>query len=688
MVLGQSAMSNEQSIDLDDLLGTILRHKAIIAISILLMALLGASYAKTSDKIYYAHATILLEDKNKNLEIEALNDALKIDSLYILSEIQVLQSRELMEEVLNRMGVFDEPKLLLGNIKSDKQILKNTLINYALKNLTVSQSPKSRAIKIGYKSNNKEFSAWLVNTLVDLYIKKEVSLGSAELSSTNKWLRDRVQQISNSVKQIDNEIAEYRKSTNLIDNNGQNILENKIGQLSEKLIDAQVKLSAAQVKWQEISNSKSLKTAPEIIKSTLIQRLIEREALVKDEVSKLSEEYGESHPEMVSVNNRLKSIKNQIDYEVNKITSSLEREYILAKANVNEIKMRINDLKIEHDKMSRYDITLSSLERESEARKKLLDKLDARWKEIQIQEDVQVQVANASIISKASSPAKPQGLSLKIILLMSIIGGAAIGLGIAIILDYMQSTIYNGNQLQKLTSLPNIALIPKLSGSIKMEIQNSVRKLYKDPLSDYSESLRSLTAHLKRSIKDNPKNKIFNFTSVARGDGKSALVAAAACQMSLEGLKTIIIDCDLRNPTLGEAFKLHGKKGLGDLLNGDSKLSDVIYKDKDSSVDLIGIGALHDINIIKKSAKTWEQILARLSQDYDIILLDGPPVSNISDMSILAQDSQNILCIRWKKTKMNQITYAQNLLQSLNFSLLGTVITLVSPKKIKQLNKV
>lgn len=681
-------MSNEQSIDLDDLLGTILRHKAIIAISILLMALLGASYAKTSDKIYYAHATILLEDKNKNLEIEALNDALKIDSLYILSEIQVLQSRELMEEVLNRMGVFDEPKLLLGNIKSDKQILKNTLINYALKNLTVSQSPKSRAIKIGYKSNNKEFSAWLVNTLVDLYIKKEVSLGSAELSSTNKWLRDRVQQISNSVKQIDNEIAEYRKSTNLIDNNGQNILENKIGQLSEKLIDAQVKLSAAQVKWQEISNSKSLKTAPEIIKSTLIQRLIEREALVKDEVSKLSEEYGESHPEMVSVNNRLKSIKNQIDYEVNKITSSLEREYILAKANVNEIKMRINDLKIEHDKMSRYDITLSSLERESEARKKLLDKLDARWKEIQIQEDVQVQVANASIISKASSPAKPQGLSLKIILLMSIIGGAAIGLGIAIILDYMQSTIYNGNQLQKLTSLPNIALIPKLSGSIKMEIQNSVRKLYKDPLSDYSESLRSLTAHLKRSIKDNPKNKIFNFTSVARGDGKSALVAAAACQMSLEGLKTIIIDCDLRNPTLGEAFKLHGKKGLGDLLNGDSKLSDVIYKDKDSSVDLIGIGALHDINIIKKSAKTWEQILARLSQDYDIILLDGPPVSNISDMSILAQDSQNILCIRWKKTKMNQITYAQNLLQSLNFSLLGTVITLVSPKKIKQLNKV
>ncbi len=680
-------MNSEQSIDIDDLLGTILRHKTIIAISILLMVLLGVLYAKTSDKIYYAHATILLEDKNKNLEIEALGNELKIDALYILSEIQVLQSRELMGEVLSRMGVLDAPKLLLGDIKTDKPILKKSLINYALKNLDVRQAPKSRAIKIGYKSYDKEFAAWLVNTLVDLYIKKEVSFGKAELSSTNKWLRDRVQQISNSVRKIDNEIAEYRKHTNLIDNNGQNILENKIGQLSEKLIEAQVDLSAAQVKWQEIRNSKSLKTAPEIIKSTLIQRLIERASLVRDEVSKLRYEYGDAHPEMVSVNNRLKTIESQIDHEVNKITSSLEREYIIAKSNVYEIKARIKDLKIEHDKMSRYNITLSSLEREHEARIELLNKLDARWKEIQIQEDAQVQVANASIISKASAPTKPQGLGLKIILIMALIGGAFIGLAIAIALDYMQSTIYNGTQLQKLTSLPNIALIPKLGGSAKSQIQTYVRNIHDNPLSDYSESLRSLTAHLKRSMKDSPKNKIFNFTSVTKGDGKSALVAAAACQMSLEGLKTIVIDCDLRNPSLGEAFNLGNKKGLGELLNDEIKLRDVIYKDKVSSVDLIGIGTLHDINIIKKGANKWSQTLAKLAQDYDIIMLDSPPASNISDMSILAEGSQNILCIRWKKTQIKQIAYAQSLLESLNFSLLGTVITLVSPKKVKQLNK-
>ncbi len=675
------------SLDLNDLLSTMLRHKFAIVLITILMMMGAVFYIKTADKVYYAYSIILLENQNKNIEIETLKNSLAIDALYISSEMQVLKSRELISDVLNRMGVFDAPELLLSEFEEGQNVSNNALIGYVLGKLTVRQIQKSRAIEVGYKSHNNELSSWLVNTLVSLYIKKDMSSEKIDISSTNKWLKERVLQIRESVEKIDKTIVEFKKDSNFIDNNGQNILESKIGQLSQNLVMAQIKLAQAQVRWREINEKNSLKTAPEIIKSGIIQRLIERQALSRDEVFRINKEYGEDHPEMISANSRLQSITKQIEEEVGKIAKSLEREYRMAQANVEEIEAQLDELKSEYNKMNEYNVRLSSLEMEAENRKKLLEKLDARWKEIQIQEGLGVQSPNATILSKATTPTTPQGPSSKIVLLISIIGGVFMGLAFAIILDYMQTNVYNGKQLQKNTGLPNIALIPKLGGSNKSQIQTFVSKLYNEPLSDYAEALRSLTAHLKMSVKNSRSKKIFNFTSVASGDGKSALVAATACQLSLEGLKVLVIDCDLRNPSLGNAFNLQDKKGLSDLLAGSVKLRDIVYKDKKSSIDLIGIGTLHDINIIKKSAKTWKQILERASQDYDIIILDGPPVVNISDMSILAQDSQNILCIRWKKTSLKQIIYSQNVLKSLDFSLLGTVITLVSPKKIKQLNK-
>ncbi len=679
---------NEMSLDLNDIINIILRHKFVIIFITSLMIAIAFLYVKTRDDIYYASSIILLEDQNKNLEINALKDKNTIDSLYIASQIQVLKSKDLISNTLNRMGIFDSPNILIPDIKKETPVNNDDLINYVLKNLTVKQVQKSKAIEIGYSSKNKELAAWLTNTLVKLYIKTQISSDKIDISSTNKWLKDRVTELRNQVNNIDRDIIEYRKKYNFIDDDKQNLLKNKINKLNENLVKAQIDLARTKAKWEEINSENALDSAPDIIKSPIIQKLIERKAITIDEIARIENEYGKDHPAMISANNRLYAITGQIEQEINKIASSIEREYNIAKTNLEEIKSQIDNLTNQYNEMSEHNIKLASLERESKSRKKLLEKLDARWKEIQVQEEgAQIQEASAVILSKATTPNTPKGASPKVIILISVIGGLCLSIAIAITLDYMQTTIYNGKQLEKITNLPNIALVPWLNKYKKPQIAQSVNELYKAPLSDYSESLRSITTHLRRNIKNFPAQKIFNFTSIARGDGKSALVAASACQLSIEGLKVLVIDCDLRNPSISKAFNLQDKKGLSDLLKGDVKLKDVIYKDKKSSVDLIGIGSIKDINIIGKQSKTWKQILTRISQDYDVILLDGPCVINISDMNILAQDSQNIICVRWKKTSLKKIIYSQSLLKNLNFALLGTVITLVSPKKIKQLNK-
>ncbi len=681
------ARKDTQAIELGDLLGSIARHKLIIASMTMLVVAMAVAYIKATDKLYYAHSVILLEDQDKNLEMEKLTELRDIDEPYISSEIQLLKSRELIRKTLEAIGAFENPSLLIPNIEEKKKLSNETIISFVLKRLKVKQILKSRTIEVGYKSYNKEITAKLVNKLVELYIENKLISEKADLSSTGKWLKNRVKQLSENVKKIETQIVEYRKSSNFIDSDGRSLIENEIMQLSEKLIDAKVALVEAKVKWDEINGENPAKSAPEIIKSPVIQKLLELQAKTKDKVFELNKEYGENHPEMIAANSRLQSITNKIDLEIENIAKSLEREYKIAQANLEEIKAQLDELKAKYNEISKYRVKLSLLEREAQDRKKLLEKLNIRWKEIQIQANSQLQSPNAKIISKAVTPVSPQGPAPTIIILIAAIGGVSIGIVLAVSLDYMQTNIYNGKQLQRYTNLPNIALIPKLRGSAGSLIANSVKQLYKAPLSDYSESLRSLTAYLKQSIKKDPSRKIFNFTSISKGDGKAALVAAAGCQMSLEGLKILVIDCDLRNPSLGRAFGLQEKKGLSNLLSGDGKIQDVIYTDKDSAIDIIGIGTLQDINIIKKGAKAWKQILAQASKEYDIIMLNGPPAINISDMSILAEDSQNIICVRWKKTLLKQIIYSQSILKSLNFDLLGTVITLVSPKKIRKINR-
>ncbi len=700
--MNQQITQDFQTISLADIWNILLRRKIVVLLSLLCIVALGVVYIKTTAKTYYSQSTILLENQNQNIEIKTLLNNPAIGADYISSEKQILLSHELIRKALNKIGAFEKPELIWPARKSaskanvsekiDKEepitaAKENAMINYVINNLKISQVGLSRAMDIGFTSTNKSTVAPLINSMVDIYIKNQAQSERNVISSTEALMKERVEKLQNDVKRMDTAIVEYKRKSGFIDSNGIALIESEVAQLSKKLINVQGTLAIAQVKWDEISSSHDIETAPDVLKSPLIQRLIDRQSLNKDMVAQLSREYGADHPEMISANNRLEEITNKINDEVQKIATSLEREYKIAKTNFEKIAMHLEIVKNKYNDLKSQNIKLLELERDAENSKNLLETLSLRWKEIQVQADMQIQTSYVKILSKASEPDSPKNPKPKLIMIASIIMGLGIGAALALILDYLQTGIYNGKQLRNATSLTNIALVPKLGNTNEKQIKRSISELSKRGLSDYTESVRSLSAYLRRHIERKPSQKVFSFTSVARGDGKSALVASIAHQMSLEGNNVLVIDCDLRNPTLSSVFELKNKLGLSDVLSKAAKIEDVIYKEKNTHVNLVGVGTLQDINIIKTGAKLWKEILKKASSEYDIVLLNGPPALHISDMTLLTESSQNILCVRWKKTPLRQIIYAQSLLSQMNFSILGTVITSVNPKKIKQLNR-
>ncbi|MGH1375139.1 MAG: exopolysaccharide transport family protein [Alphaproteobacteria bacterium] len=698
-----------QPISLADLWNLIVRRKVTILLMCLLAVLVACSYLKTAHKKYNAQAVVLLDNQQKNLQIENLLGERGTDSAYVSSEIQILLSRELMRDVLTQLDLFNNANLLwppkspvralsakIGkktpskkkkpsqSTAERKSTSENKLIAFAIRNLKITQIEKSNAIEVTFTSYNRDLAATLVNTLVELYIKDSLSDDQSTVSNTNKWLKQRVQELRKNVTRADTRIVEHRKQYGFVDSNGIALIENEIAQISRNMIDAQTTLSRAQVKWDEINSPQSRDTAPQVLASSIIQKLIERQSDIKSRVADLRKIYGSEHPEMIAASSTLNEINAKIDLEINKIAVSLKREYNIAKSSAEEIELQLDTLKTQYNDLKVQNIRLQEMEREAENSKTLLAKLDLRWREIEVQEDKQIKEPYARILSRAVQPTEPTSPKPKLVIIVALIGGLGLGLAFAIIMDYLQTGIYNGKQLQQHTALPNIALIPNVGGKKSAHIKKSVKTLSNAPLSAYTESLRSLSAYLRNKINTDSAT-IFNFTSVYSQEGKSAIVAAAARQLTLEGKSVLVIDCDLRNPALGEAFDLKSKQGLSDVLNKSVKIDSVIYKDKESDIDIIGIGSITDVNVINKGAHIWQNIKAEMGTRYDVILLNGPAAQHISDMSILAQGTQNILCVCWKKTPAKQIMFAQHVLEELGFSLLGTVVTLVKPSKIKQL---
>ncbi len=688
-----------QPISLADLWNIMLRRKVTILLCCLLAVLVAGAHIKTAKKKYHAQAVVLLDNQQKNLQIENLLSERGLDSTYVASEIQVLLSRELMRNVLTQLDLFNSPDTLKPKKTSDKkgksnnkgkeestQVQNNKLIAFVIKNLEVTQIEKSRAIKVAFTSYNRELAANLVNTLVDFYIKDGLSTDQYTVANTNKWLKKRVEDLRKDVTRIDTKIVAHRQKYGIIDSNGIALIENEIAQLSKKIIDAQTVLSDAQVKWNEINSHQSRTTAPRVLESSLIQRLVDRQSEIKNKVAELQKIYGPEHPEMIAASNSLGEIEDKINLEIDKIATSLKREYEISKSNVTEIEQQLDTLKQRYNGLKIQNIRLQEMEREAENSKSLLAKLDLRWREIEVQEDQQIKEPYARVLSRAITPNAPSSPKPKLVLAIAVIGGIGLGVALALLLDYLQTGIYNGKQLQQHTRLPNIALIPHVGGTKSSHIQKSVKTLTKSPLGAYTESLRSITAYL-RNEQEKDSASIFNFTSVSAQEGKAAIVAATAHQLTLEGRSVLVIDCDLRNPALGEAFGLQSSKGLGDVLNKSAKIDDVIRKDKDSGIDIVPIGTVRDVNVINKGANVWQNIKAEMGTRYDTILLNGPAAQHISDMSILAQGTRNIMCVCWRRTPTKQLLFAQSVLSSLGFSLLGTVITLVKPSKIKQLSR-
>ena len=707
----QNLMNNEteQDFDIGQYVRILNRNKFTIIFIALLCLAAGTYIAKTTQPIYNATARILADPYQPNADREEQYIASAMVFLFFETQYEIIRSRVIAQQVVKKLGLVqklkdvqdkNQPKLTL--VKEIKETVKN-LIGYESKkqndltdeelsvfladkisaNIIVTGGRKNQIITINYSSKDPQEAADIINALSDAYIEFGLTTRLTDVQNQQKWLTAQYQQLQNNLAESERRVKEYQESQGLIHSYQQRALaNNQLQSLNTNLVEAQTQLSVKSEQFELIkaiqNGTKSYASLNQIIEDDALNSLLLDETAKRNKVIELEERYGELHPKMIAARAELKNVSKNLENSTSKIISRIENQYNLAKLQVANINNLIEDTKNEVRSMQDESASLVSLEREVENNRRIYEAFQSRLLEANIKGEISA--SNVHIIDRATVPRTPVSPNVKKIVMISGILGVFLGIAVCFLREMINNTFRTPDLVEDKLKLPVLGITPYIApkkGTVGAE------QLYlEDTRSPFSESINTIRTGIIFSNIDNPPKSIL-ITSATGAEGKSTLAMNLAASLSNIG-KTLLLEVDLRKPSMSRNLDFGKNKGLTDILSGAvQSLSEVTHKLNDDQLDIITCGTIPQNPMELLSSNKFEKFLTSLSEHYDHIILDGPPTLPVSDSCIIANKVDGvIISVRAEQTKIKVAKEAVTRLQKLNANIVGTVLTVAELKKM------
>ncbi|MEX2408937.1 MAG: polysaccharide biosynthesis tyrosine autokinase, partial [Rhodovibrionaceae bacterium] len=334
------------------------------------------------------------------------------------------------------------------------------------------------------------------------------------------------------------------------------------------------------------------------------------------------------------------------------------------------------------DQIGQARVDLRNLESRVEAKQQLQDTLLQRLAETNVQEDNDLQRADARIINAAVTPGAPFYPQTRLILIMAFMASLIFGIVLAIALEFMDSGFRSLAQIEAQTNLPTLGMLPALTKKRRDEHPHQFATEKQGSL--YAESVRTIRTALMLSNPSRPPKTVL-VTSSMPGEGKTSTVLSIACQSVMTGRSCIVIDCDLRQPGLGYALGNVGYIGLGDYLVGHCDLEDIIGYDESTGLDFIGAGTGTVRPVEHLASPRMEKLLQEMAKRYQMVLIDTPPILAVSDaLPLLREVDASIFIVRWEKTKRDIAKSGLKLALESGANIAGIVLGNVDVRKHSQ----
>jgi capsular exopolysaccharide synthesis family protein len=718
-----------EGVGLKEIFGIIWRRKwQVLFITLLLVALIGAALWKVAPR-FSSKAMIMIQPSHDSLgSVSATASSPGVDAETIATEIEVLRSPELARKTIEALNLDKDPdfiKAAMGEqvkaqenglsgiayrirreapgINADQQfptiinsgsdgegqqqyqseLRWSRLTNAFLSYLEVTAKKESRVISIQFTSKNPLIAADVPNTIIDLYLKQQTNSKLDETKRATEWLNQQVADLQQQVKTSETAVEEFRKNSGMVHGKDGVLLLQQISEVSSQLILAKTQRSEANARFQNVQsrthNLGGTDSANEVLQSELIQKLRSEEADIQRKLAELSTEYGRKHPKMLNLSAELSTLQAKIQGEVGKVVNGLANESSISNSRVAMLQKNLDDLKTQVVANNSENVQLNALEREAEANRNLLNTFTARFKETSTQEDLKALQPDAKVISHADIEAEATFPKKKPMFIVGVVGSGIIALMVAFLLEYFIPGIRSTEQAERLLSLPALGIVPLVKGSAGKSPTNYITE---QPKSALVEAINSLRWNLGIQSNPNNPNKVFLITSTKAKEGKTTTAVCLAKMIALAGKKVILIDADAYGQGIRLLFGLSESPGLVDLFSKEDVLSDVIWTDPKTGIDIIRNGKRSASSSDHLASKEFSELLADLKGRYDAVIIDSPAIMTASDALILAKKvDATVFVTKWASTKQEAIQWALKKLISTQGNVAGILLSMVDTKK-------
>ncbi|MDA9498239.1 polysaccharide biosynthesis tyrosine autokinase [Bradyrhizobium sp. CCBAU 11357] len=675
--------------------------------------ILALLYLFTAAPQFTSTASMVIDTRKVQLfQQQSVLGDVAVDSATVETQVEILKSENISLAVIRDLHLIDDPEFtgssggflgaMIGTVtgghaSSEFELTRKALQRFE-RNRTVKRLGLTYVMEIGFTSRDPAKAARIANAIADAYIVDQLEAKYQATRRASVWLQDRIKELRTQASTAQRAVVDFKQVNNIVDTGGRLMNEQQLAEVNSQLILARAATAEAKARLdrmndivkQEIPDA----SVADALKNDTIVKLRGQYVDMASKEAIWATKYGADHLAAVNLRRQMTEIKKNITDELRRIQESYKSDYDIAITREESIRTSLANVVSESQLTNQAQIQLRELESTAQSYQAMYDNFLQRYMESVQQQSFPI--TEARVISAATTPLAKSSPKTLVILGAALLGGLMLSFGAAMARELTDKVFRTTGQVEEVLGASCIAILPTLDeaaasfpvlgskpGKKSDNPQpNLLRYVVNIPLSRFAEAVRSLkvAVDLNSIVRE---NRVLAVTSTLPSEGKSTLSSNLAQLMAHSGARVILVDADLRNPSLSRALVPHAEIGLVDVIAQKVQLDDALIVDPETKLSMLPAGKtsklLHTNEIL--ASHPMRELVARLRSKYDYVVLDMPPMAPVVDVRVTSSfvDSY-VFVIEWGKTKMDVVKHNLRGAPEIQDKLLGVVLNKADTK--------
>jgi succinoglycan biosynthesis transport protein ExoP len=619
---------------------------------------------------------------------------------YIETQTKILQSETLALQTIKSLDLERSPEFggtpaSTGIIQAAPSSKRPEILGEFLGRLAVKRVPNSQLIEVTFEAGDPQLAAKIVNAHLQNYIEQNFRSKYDATTQASNWLSSELEELRIKVEKSEDARIAYERENQIwqIDEK-EDISTQRLADLSKAVTEGQTALAEKEALYR-MATSGNVDALPAARDNAVVQDLLRRKADIDEQYAAALDQFGPKFPKVERLATQQKEVTDDLANARKTILESVQEEYNTARSHVELLQEALDKQKVESNAQSEKLVQYHILQHEAEANKQLYDGLLQKLKEAGI--TAGLRSSNIRVVDPALAPASPSRPQKARNIFLALLAGIVGGIGLAIFREYLDNTIKSPDDVEALTGLPSLAVVPSMPGlnGYSGKLARLGRETptpapggpriemlsYVQPKSQISEAFRALRTSLLLSQADHPPQVIL-VTSALPREGKTTAAVNLSVTLAQLGDRTLLVDSDLRKPGIRRALNLTGGKesaGLSSYLAGVSSLDDAISPHPTiSNLSALTTGPVPPSPADLLSSHRMREAIAELRRRFKFIVIDSPPIMAATDAVIISAQSDGVLLVvRSGATPKEAFGRTRDLLTGVKCRLLGVVLNAV-----------